>query len=114
MKMEINNNSKIMKNGNEPKLCILETIPEETGLPRISELIPKSPETRRREQEYEQFCEQFSKNKTFELFFDMLIMNNNINRICSSDKSFIKNLFDLPKVTSSMKRNYSQKIKKIM
>lgn len=64
----------------------LETIPEETGLPRIQKLIPKSPETRKREQESQQQFEKYSNDKSLEHFYELLVMNSSINRICLSDK----------------------------
>lgn len=67
----------------------LETIPEETDLPRIQQLIPKSPETRKREQESERLCDKYSKEviiKSMERYYELLMMSNNINRICFSDK----------------------------
>lgn len=85
-----------MRNENESIAVILstgsngglETIPEETDLPRIQELIPKSPETRKREQEFQRLCEQYSNDKSIEQFYEMLVMNSNINRIYLSDKYF--------------------------
>lgn len=74
-----------MKNGHEVKTSNLETIPEETGLPRISQLIPKSPETRKQEQEYERLREQYLNDKSIELFYEMLITNTNLKRIYSTD-----------------------------
>lgn len=83
-----------MKNENESTAMVvsggsngaLETIPEETDLPRIQELIPKSPETRKREQELQRLCEQYSNDKSIEQFYELLVMNSNINRICFSEK----------------------------
>lgn len=64
----------------------LETIREETGLPRIQQLIPKSPETRKREQEFEKLCEKYANDKTIEQIYELVIMNKNIQRIYFSDK----------------------------
>lgn len=64
----------------------LETIPEE-DLPRISQLIPKSPETRKREQEFSQFYEDLlTSDKRIEVFYEMLIVNRNLKRISWPDK----------------------------
>lgn len=85
-----------MRNENESNTMILsmggngalETIPEETDLPRIQKLIPKSPETRKREQEYQRLCEKYSNDKSIEQFYELLVMSSNINRICFSDNYF--------------------------
>lgn len=63
----------------------LETIPEEVvnDLPRISELIPKSPETRKKEQEYLHLYE--SQKQRIETFIEMLVVQHNIKRICTND-----------------------------
>lgn len=68
-----------MRNGNDNRLSnSLETIPEEgNDLPRISELIPKSPETRKREEEYSQLYESHKHN--IEAFYEMWIMQRSLN-----------------------------------
>lgn len=75
-----------------PNNGALETIPEETDLPRIQELIPKSPETRKREQESKRLCEKYSNDvisKSLERYYELLVMSSNINRICLSDKYWV-------------------------
>lgn len=69
---------------------VLETIPEESDLPRIQKLIPKSPETRKREQEFQRLCDKHSNDKSIEQSYELLVMSmlSNINRICLSDKYF--------------------------
>lgn len=78
-----------MKNGSEMNNKLsnsLETIPEE-DLPRISQLIPKSPETRKREQEFLQLYEDLLTNdKRIETFYEMLVVNRNLKRICLNEK----------------------------
>lgn len=77
----------IMENGNENRLSSssLETIPEEANdLPRISELIPKSPETRKKEQENLQLYE--THKERIETFLEMLVVQRNIKRICTNDR----------------------------
>lgn len=88
MRNEIESNTMILSTGSNGAL---ETIPEETDLPRIQELIPKSPETRKREQESQRLCEKYSNDviiKSMERYYEWLVMSKNINRICLSDKSF--------------------------
>lgn len=81
-----------MGNGNDRRLSKnLETIPEEDArLPRISELIPKSPETRQREQEYQKFNEKLlNVNKQrIEIFCEMLIVNRNLKRINTNEQYY--------------------------
>lgn len=88
-----------MSNGNDNKLSnSLETIPEEEHeLPRISELIPKSPETRQREQQFSQFYEELLKvdKQRIEIFYEMLIVKRNLKRICLNDEFiFVGNYTD--------------------
>lgn len=83
----------------------LETIPEETGLPRIQKLIPKSPETKKREQEFQQQFEKYSNDKSLEHFYELLIINNNINRICLSDNFLFRQSIDTINKDSRYKRN---------
>lgn len=75
-----------MRNGSDNRLSnSLETIPEEgNDLPRISELIPKSPETRKREEEYLQLYE--SNKQYIETFYEMWIMQQSLTRICSNER----------------------------
>lgn len=84
--MRNENESMTMSTGS---IGALETIPEETDLPRIQKLIPKSPETRKREQEFNRLWEKYSNDKSIEQFYELLVMSNNINRICMSDKYFV-------------------------
>lgn len=88
-----------MRNGNENRLS-LDTIPEEgNDLPRISGLIPKSPETRKREQEY---LQQFESHKEhIKDFISMLIMQRNIKQICLNDHYSMGNHVDYRKVNRS-------------
>lgn len=83
-----------MRNGNDNRLSnSLETIPEEgNDLPRISELIPKSPETRKREQEYLQLYE--SHKQHIQAFYEMLIVQRDIKRICLNERYFVGNYRD--------------------
>lgn len=72
-------------NNNRLSSGSLETIPEEVyDLPRISELIPKSPETRKKEQEYLDLYE--SQKQRIETFIEMLVVQRNIKRICTNDR----------------------------
>lgn len=82
-----------MTNGNENKLSnSLETIPEEETdqpqLPRVSGLIPKSPETRQREQECTQFYDKLLNidKQRIEAFYEMLIVKRNLKRICLNER----------------------------
>lgn len=71
-------------NNNNRLTNSLETIPEEgNDLPRISELIPKSPETRKKEQEYLHLYE--SQKHRLETFIEMLVVQHNLKRICTND-----------------------------
>lgn len=71
----------------------LETIPEEVNdLPRISELIPKSPETRKKEQEHWDMYE--SQKQRIETFIEMLVVQHNIKRICANDRFSMGNYDD--------------------
>lgn len=83
-----------MSYGNDNRLSnSLETIPEEgNDLPRIFGLIPKSPETRKREQEYQEFYE--SHKQHIEAFYEMLIMQRNLKRICLNERYFAGNYTD--------------------
>lgn len=86
-----------MENGNDNKLSnSLETIPEETELPRISELILKSPETRKREQEFLQLYEELLTNdkQRIERFYEMLVVNRNLKKICLNERYFVGNYTD--------------------
>lgn len=83
--MKNESNAMILSRGSN---SVLETIPEESDLPRIQELIPKSPETRKREQEFQRLCDKYSNDKSIEQFYELLVMSSNINRICLSDKYF--------------------------
>lgn len=86
-----------MENGNDNKLSnSLETIPEETELPRISELIPKSPETRKREQEFLQLYEELLTNdkQQIERFYEMLVVDRNLKKICLNERYFVGNYTD--------------------
>lgn len=76
-----------MWNGNSNRLSnsSLETIPEEGNhLPRISGLIPKSPETRQKEQQYMQLYE--SQKQHIDTFLEMLVVQRNLKRICSNER----------------------------
>lgn len=80
-----------MDNGNDHKLSnnSLETIPEEEiELPRISGLIPKSPETRKREQEFGQYYDKLQNidKQRIQDFCEMLIVKWNLKRIPSNDR----------------------------
>lgn len=89
-----------MQNGNDRLSYNLETIPEEgNDLPRISELIPKSPETRKREQEYLQLHE--SHKEYVENFVEMLIVQRNLKRICCNERYFCGNYDDFNAVNRS-------------
>lgn len=78
----------------------LETIPEEVNdLPRISELIPKSPETRKKEQEYLDLYE--SQKQRIETFIEMLVVQHNIKRICTNDRFSMGNYDDYNNVSRS-------------
>lgn len=78
----------------------LETIPEEMNdLPRISELIPKSPETRKKEQEYLDLYE--SHKQRIETFLEMLVVQHNIKRICANDRFSLGNYGDYGNVNRS-------------
>lgn len=83
-----------MSYGTDNRLSSLETIPEEGNdhLPRISRLIPKSPETRQREQEYQEFYE--SHKQHIEAFYEMLIVQRNLKRICLNEQYFVGNYAD--------------------
>lgn len=70
---------------------ILETIPEEVDLPRIQKLIPKSPETMEREQEFWRLCEENFKDQKLEQFYERLLMNDSINRLYLSNKYYPSN-----------------------
>lgn len=74
----------------------LEPIPEETGLPRISQLIPKSPETRKREQEYRQLYDDLLSNQKqrIEIFYEMLVVNRNLKRISHNGPCIMGNYTD--------------------
>lgn len=78
----------------------LETIPEEVinDLPRISELIPKSPETRKKEQEYLDLYE--SQKQRIETFIEMLVVQHNIKRICTNDRFSMGNYGDYGNVNN--------------
>lgn len=70
----------------------LETIPEETGLPRISQLIPKSPETIKREIESKQICDKYLNDTNLKLYYAMLVTNKNFRQLCTnSDSSWMHN-----------------------
>lgn len=88
-------------NGNNNRLSSsLETIPEEVNdLPRISELIPKSPETRKKEQEFLHLYE--SQKKRLETFIEMLVVQHNLKRICTNDGFSMGNYADYNNVDRS-------------
>lgn len=69
----------------------LETIPEEGELPRISELIPKSPETIKRERDYQKMCDKYLDDKNLKLFYDMLVTNKNFRKLCSDTDFYSDN-----------------------
>lgn len=91
--------NEVMNNGNDNQLSnssssstSLETIPEEeTELPRISELIPKSPETRQREQEFFQSYDKLLNvdKQRIDIFYEMLIVNRNLKRIGLTGQYYI-------------------------
>lgn len=62
-------------------MCELETIPEEGELPRISELIPKSPETIKREIEYERLCDKYLDDQTLKFYYTMLVTNKKFRQL---------------------------------
>lgn len=82
-----------MRAGSDNKLNnSLETIPEEgndSNLPRISKLIPKSPETRKREEEYLQLFE--SNKQHIEAFYEMWLMQRSLKRICLNERYLVGN-----------------------
>lgn len=84
----------------------LEPIPEETGLPRISQLIPKSPETRKREQEYRQLYDDLLSNQKqrIEIFYEMLVVNRNLKRISHNGPCIMGNYTDCGSVWSGRRR----------
>lgn len=89
-----------MNNGNDNRLSnCLETIPEEGNhLPRIFGLIPKSPETRKREEEYLQLYE--SHKQRIEAFYEMLIVQRNLKRICLNERHFMGNYGNVNRTSS--------------
>lgn len=92
----------IMWNGNSNRLSnsSLETIPEEgNDLPRISGLIPKSPETRKKEQEYLQLYE--SQKQHIDTFLEMLVVQRKLKRICSNERYLVGNYDDYDNVNRS-------------
>lgn len=90
-----------MRNGIDNRLSnSLETIPEEgNDLPRISELIPKSPETRKREEEYLQLFE--SNKQHIEAFYEMWIMQRSLKRICLNESYLVGNYVDYSNMNRS-------------
>lgn len=87
-------------NNNRLSSSSLETIPEEINdLPRISELIPKSPETRKKEQEYLDLYE--SQKQRIETFIEMLVVQHNIKRICTNDRFSMGNYDDYSNASRS-------------
>lgn len=82
-----------MSNGNDKRLSngSLETIPEEE-LPRISELIPKSPETRKREQEFFELNE--SHKQHLNTFCEMLIVQQKLKRIYLNEHHLMRKYAD--------------------
>lgn len=91
-----------MWNGNSNRLSnsSLETIPEEgNDLPRISGLIPKSPETRKKEQEYLQLYE--SQKQHIDTFLEMLMVQRNLKRICTNERYLVGNYADYDNVNRS-------------
>lgn len=90
-----------MRNGSDNRVSnSLETIPEEgNDLPRISRLIPKSPETRKREEEYLQLCE--SHKQDIETFYEMWIMQRSLKRICLNERYLVGNYLDYSNVNRS-------------
>lgn len=62
-------------------MCGLETIPEEGELPRISELIPKSPETIKRETEYERLCDKYLNDQNLKFYCTMLATNKKFRQL---------------------------------
>lgn len=56
-----------MNNTNEKNI-------DEIKLPRISNLIPKSPETKKREQESDRLLEKFFNDKNLELLYSIYIL----------------------------------------
>lgn len=100
--MENGNDStnSMMSNNNRLSNSSLETIPEEVyDLPRISELIPKSPETRKKEQEYLDLYE--SQKQRIKTFLEMLVVQRNIKRICTNDRLSMGNYDDYSNVNPS-------------
>lgn len=84
-----------MRNGNNYRLSnsSLETIPEEgNDLPRISGLIPKSPETKKREQEYLSLSE--THKQRIETFFEMLVVQRNLKRNYPNERYSMGNYED--------------------
>lgn len=86
----------------------LETIPEETELPRISQLIPKSPETIKREIETRKICDEYLNDQNLRLYYAMLVTNQNFRQLCmdksmpsfSDDSSDCSDSNDLPRKSS--------------
>lgn len=60
---------------------------EEIKLPRISNLIPKSPETKQREQEYEEFIDKFFNDKNLEFLYSVYILKQIWEKCRNEEKS---------------------------
>lgn len=68
-----------------PTMFDLETIPEEAELPRISQLIPKSPETIKREIETKKLCDKYLNDQNLKLYYAMLVTNKNFRQLCTNN-----------------------------
>lgn len=91
-----------MENGNNNRLsnCSLDTIPEEgNDLPRISGLILKSPETKKREQEYLTMSD--THKQRIETFFEMLIVQRNLKPSYRTERYSMGNYKDYGSVNRS-------------
>lgn len=76
----------IFEKNTHTEMCTLETIPEEseTELPHVRELIPKSPETIKREIEYNKLCDRYLDDQNLQLYYAMLVTNKNFRKLCAS------------------------------
>lgn len=76
----------IFEKNAQTEMCTLETIPEEseTELPHVRALIPKSPETIKREIEYNKLCDRYLDDQNLKLYYAMLVTNKNFRKLCAS------------------------------
>lgn len=73
----------IFEKNTKIEMCTLETIPEEVTV-NVIELIPKSPETIKREIEYKTLCDRYLADQNLKLYYAMLVTNKNFRKLCAS------------------------------